>query len=555
MRILKGGGVCGGVTFGKLYIFKKSEKSVKRTHIENVDAELERFEAARAKAMEQLGALYDKALAEVGEANAMIFEIHQMMLDDEDYINSVKSIIAEQTLNAETAVAVTADNFAEMFASMDDSYMQARAADVKDISERIINILSGTDEAGIDANEPVIIAAENLAPSETVQMDKSKILAFVTEQGSSNSHTSILARTMNIPAVVCVKDLMNSEYHMKDAIVDGSEGVIYIEPDDAVIAEMTAKRMNEEKQRAILNELKNVKPVTKDGQEILIYANIGSPEDLPLVYSNGGQGVGLFRSEFLYLESDHYPTEDEQFAAYKKSVEKMAGKRVVIRTLDIGADKQVDYFDMPKEENPAMGVRAIRICLNRPDIFRTQLRALLRASAYGKLSIMFPMITSVDEVRRIKEIVKNVKTELRTEGIGFDENIELGIMIETPSAAIISDLLAKEVDFFSIGTNDLTQYTMAIDRQNPEAEKFCDRHHTSILRLIKTVTDNAHNNGIWVGICGELGADMELTEFFLSIGVDELSVSPGRILPLKNKVLKTDVGRVRRECFEKYLKY
>lgn len=555
MLILKGGGVCGGVAFGKLYLFKKQENRVKREHIEDVKAETERFEAARAKAAEQLNSLYEKALAEVGETNAMIFEIHQMMLEDEDYINSIKTIIADQKLNAETAVAMTADNFAEMFASMDDSYMQARAADVKDISERVINILSDVGETGIDTAEPVIIAAENLAPSETVQLDKSKILAFVTEQGSSNSHTSILARTMNIPAVVCVRELMNSENHMKDAIVDGSTGTVYIDPDENIIAEMTAKRMNDEKQRAILNKLKNVKPVTKDGQEILIYANIGTPDDLPLVYSNGGQGVGLFRSEFIYLESDHYPTEDEQFTAYKNSVEKMSGKRVIIRTLDIGADKQVDYFDMPKEENPAMGVRAIRICLNRQDIFRTQLRALLRASAYGKLAIMFPMITSVEEVRQIKEIVESVKSELRSEGIGFDENIELGIMIETPSAAIISDLLAKEVDFFSIGTNDLTQYTLAIDRQNPEAEKFCNKYHTSLLRLIKTVVDNAHNNGIWAGICGELGADMELTEFFLSIGVDELSVSPGRILPLKNKVIETDVSKIRKECFKKYLQF
>ena len=554
MRILKGTGVCGGIAFGKLYLFSKTEKTVKRTHVEDTESEISRFEKAQQEALEQLEALHDKALAEVGEANAMIFEIHQMMLCDEDYLNSIKSIISDQGINAETAVAVTADNFAEMFSSMDDEYMKERAADVKDISERVIGILSGTGNVGTDYSEPVIIAAEDLAPSETVQLDKSKILAFVTEKGSSNSHTSILARTMNIPAVVGVEGLMDGNDGMKDAIVDGGTGTIYIEPDETTVSQMREKREDDIRRREMLDRLKNVNPVTKDGQEILLYANIGTPDDLPLVYANGGQGVGLFRSEFIYLESDHYPTEDEQFAVYKKSLEKMAGKRVVIRTLDIGADKQVDYFDMPKEENPAMGVRAIRICLNRPEIFRTQLRALLRASAYGKLAIMFPMITSVDEVKRIKAIVEDVKSELRSEEIKFDENIELGIMIETPAAAIVSDRLAKEVDFFSVGTNDLTQYTLAIDRQNSEAEKFCDAHHESILRFIKIAADNAHANGIWIGICGELGADISLTEFFLSIGIDELSVSPGKIPELKNKVIETDVTAVKGRVGE-YLKY
>ena len=554
MRILKGTGVCGGIAFGKLYLFSKTEKTVKRTHVEDTESEISRFEKAQQEALEQLEALHDKALAEVGKANAMIFEIHQMMLCDEDYLNSIKSIISDQGINAETAVAVTADNFAEMFSSMDDEYMKERAADVKDISERVIGILSGTGNVGTDYSEPVIIAAEDLAPSETVQLDKSKILAFVTEKGSSNSHTSILARTMNIPAVVGVEGLMDGNDGMKDAIVDGGTGTIYIEPDETTVSQMREKREDDIRRREMLDRLKNVNPVTKDGQEILLYANIGTPDDLPLVYANGGQGVGLFRSEFIYLESDHYPTEDEQFAVYKKSLEKMAGKRVVIRTLDIGADKQVDYFDMPKEENPAMGVRAIRICLNRPEIFRTQLRALLRASAYGKLAIMFPMITSVDEVKRIKAIVEDVKSELRSEEIKFDENIELGIMIETPAAAIVSDRLAKEVDFFSVGTNDLTQYTLAIDRQNSEAEKFCDAHHESILRFIKIAADNAHANGIWIGICGELGADISLTEFFLSIGIDELSVSPGKIPELKNKVIETDVTAVKGRVGE-YLKY
>ena len=551
MITIKGQGVCGGVAFGKLYLFQKSSSIVKRTHIEDTESELKRFENARETAIKQLKELHDKAVLEVGEENAMIFEIHQMMLSDEDYLESIRSIISSQKLNAETAVANTADNFAEMFASMDDSYMQARAADVRDISERIIKVLSDASSGGINSDSPVVLAAEDLAPSETVQLDKSKILAFVTEKGSTNSHTSILARTMDIPAVIGAAGIMNPEGNMKDVIVDGFTGMVYIDPDMNMVLEMQKKRAESEKKKKLLNQLRGVKPVTKDGKSILLYANIGNPDDLPAVYANDAQGVGLFRSEFIYLESKTYPTEDEQFAIYKKAAEKMCGKRIIIRTLDIGADKNVDYFEMPKEENPAMGVRAIRICLTRPQIFKTQLRALYRASAFGKIAIMFPMITSVSEVKEIKKICEEVKSELKAENVQFNEKIELGIMIETPAAAIISDKLAKEVDFFSIGTNDLTQYTMAVDRQNQDAARFCDPHHLSVLRLIKLVVDNSHKQGIWTGICGELGADTELTEMFLAMGVDELSVSPGSILPLKKKVLDTDVSAIKQEMLDK----
>lgn len=547
MITIKGKGVCGGVAFGKLYLFKKASSMVKREHVENTEAELKRFEDARETTIGQLKDLYNKALAEVGEENAMIFEIHQMMLEDEDYLESIRSIISDRKLNAETAVANTADNFAEMFASMDDSYMQARAADVRDISERIITVLSNASSGGINSDVPVILAAEDLAPSETVQLDKSKILAFVTEKGSSNSHTSILARTMNIPAVIGADGIMSSGSDMNDVIVDGFTGTVYVDPDMHTVLEMQKKKDESDKKKELLKQLKGVKPVTKDGQSIMLYANIGNPDDLPAVYANDAQGVGLFRSEFIYLESKTYPTEDEQFAIYKKSAEKMAGKRIIIRTLDIGADKNVDYFEMPKEDNPAMGVRAIRICLTRPQLFKTQLRALYRASAFGKIAIMFPMITSVGEVRRIKEICEEVKAELTEEGTPFNNNIELGIMIETPAAAVISDKLAQEVDFFSIGTNDLIQYTMAVDRQNQEAAHFCDTHHLSVLRLIKMVVDNSHKYGIWTGICGELGADTELTELFLAMGVDELSVSPGALLPIKKKVLDTDVSKIKQK--------
>ena len=551
MITIKGQGVCGGIAFGKLYLFKKNKSIIKRTKIEDTKSELKRFEKARKDTINQLEKLYKKALLEVGEDNAMIFEIHRMMLDDEDYLQSVRSIIENQNLNAEMAVANTSDNFAEMFSSMDDSYMQARAADVKDVSERLVSVLTNSSENGINSAAPVIIAAEDLAPSETVQLDKSKILAFVTEQGSSGSHTSILARTMNIPAVIGAEGIMECEGNTADAIVDGFTGEVYINPDMRTVLEMQKKKAEADRQKELLKQLKGVKPITKDGHEIMLYANIGGLEDLSAVYANDAGGVGLFRSEFIYLESKTYPTEDEQFLVYKKAAEKMFGKRIIIRTLDIGADKNVDYFEMPKEENPAMGVRAIRICLTRPQLFKTQLRALYRASVFGKIAIMFPMITSVSEVKRIKEICKEVREELESENIPFNEKTEIGIMIETPAAALISDKLAGEVDFFSIGTNDLTQYTLAIDRQNSAAEHFCDAHHLAVLRLIKLVVDNSHKHGIWTGICGELGADTELTEMFLAMGIDELSVSPGAILPIKKKILETDVSRIREELLRR----
>ncbi|MCD8390551.1 MAG: phosphoenolpyruvate--protein phosphotransferase [Firmicutes bacterium] len=550
MITIQGQGVCGGIAFGKLYRMTKGESKVKRAHISDADAEIKRFEAARARAYDELGGLYEKALGEVGEENAMIFQIHQMMLDDADYLESIRSIIADQKLNAETAVAMTADNFAEMFASMDDSYMQARAADVRDISERVITVLAGGVDGGINSSEPVIIAAEDLAPSETVQLEKSKILAFVTEKGSASSHTSILARTMNIPAVIGAAGITDKKYENAEAIVDGFGGKIYIEPNEEIVKEMTERKAELDKENELLSSLKGVKARTKDGQSMLLYANIGHIDDIAPAFKNGAEGVGLFRSEFIYLESKTYPTEDEQFSVYKAALEKMAGKRVIIRTLDIGADKRVDYFDMPAEENPAMGVRAIRICLTRPELFKTQLRALYRASAFGRLGIMFPMIVSVEEVTEIKRICAEVRAELKDEGVPFDEKAELGIMIETPAAALISDKLAREVDFFSIGTNDLTQYTTAVDRQNPTAARFCNERHTAVLRLIKMVVDNSHKCGIWTGICGELGADESLTELFLAMGVDELSVSPGRILPIKKKVLDTDVSEIRDAALE-----
>lgn len=551
MVTIKGQGVCGGVAFGKLYVLKKTSNVIKRERVDDTEAELARFEDARKKTMLRLGALYDKAVAEVGESSAMIFEIHRMMLEDEDYISSIHSIITNQKLNAETAVANTSDNFAEIFTAMDDSYMQARAADVRDISERLIGVLSDSATDEIHSDIPVILAAEDLAPSETVQLDKSKIMAIVTEKGSANSHTAILARTLNIPAVIGAKGITDNGESTDDVIVDGFTGTVYISPDMNTVLAMQKKKDEADSKKKLLNKLKGVKPVTKDGQSILLYANIGNPGDLPQAYANDAQGVGLFRSEFIYLERNSYPTEDEQFAVYKKSAEKMGGKRIIIRTLDIGADKQADYFELPREENPAMGVRAIRICLTRPQLFKTQLRALYRASAYGNIAIMFPMITSVNEVKRIKEICSEVRDELKAEKIPFNENTPLGIMIETPAAALISDKLADEVDFFSIGTNDLTQYTLAVDRQNRAAEQFCDTHHLSVLRLIKTVVDNAHKGGIWAGICGELGADTSLTEMFLAMGVDELSVSPGAILPIKKKVLETDVSAVRDEFLAK----
>lgn len=539
MIIIKGQPVSEGISFGKLEIMNKKEPRVHREKISNTDEELKRFDSALEEAKKQLKTLFNKAVNEVGEDNAMIFEIHRMMLEDEDYINSIHSHISERHLNAESAVSLTCDSFADMFSSMEDAYMKERASDVKDISTRLISILSDFKVETIPSNEPVIIAASDLVPSETVQLDKTKILAFVTEKGSSNSHTAILARTMNIPAIIGAEGITEAKYLNSEIIVDGFSGEIFIDPDMKTIIRMQEKKQEYEKNKQMLKKLKGVSPITKDGKLILLYANIGSLNDMPSVYSNDAMGVGLFRSEFIYLESDTYPDEDKQFTIYKSAAEKALGKQVIIRTLDVGADKSIDYFHIPKEENPALGMRAIRICLSRPGIFKTQLRALYRATAFGKISIMFPMITSLKEIREIKKICNEVKNELRKEKISFCEDTPLGIMIETPGAALISDILAKEVDFFSIGTNDLTQYTLAADRQNPALNAFFDPQHPSVLRLIKLTVENAHAAGIWCGVCGELAADTEFTETLLSLGVDELSVSPSHILPLKQKILES----------------
>ena len=536
MEVIQGKSIFGGIAIGPIYFFTKEQKQVKRTKIEDAAAEIKRYEDACEAAKEQLGELYEKALKEVGESGAQIFEVHQMMLEDDDYNDSVKSIIETQMVNAEYAVATTGDNFAAMFAAMEDEYFQARAVDMKDISERVIDVLMGIGEAK-SWDEPSIIVAEDLAPSETVQFDKSKLLGFVTKLGSSNSHTAILARTMNIPALIQID--IQEEWNGKMAVIDGFSGEFYIDPEPEILEKYQAKKEEQEAHRRLLAEQKGKPTVTKGGKAIKLFANIGSVSDLPAAMSNDAGGIGLFRSEFLYLESETYPTEDEQFKAYKMVAETMAGKKVIIRTLDIGADKQVDYFDLDKEENPAMGLRAIRICLTRPEIFKTQLRALLRASAYGNIAVMYPMIISVEEVRQIKAIMEDVKKELDDAGIAYG-NVEQGIMIETPAAAIISDELAKEVDFFSIGTNDLTQYTLAIDRQNAKLDEFYDPHHEAVLRMIEMVVDNAHKAGIWAGICGELGADMELTERFLAMGVDELSVSPTFIYPVRQIIREYD---------------
>lgn len=544
MTTLKGKGVYGAIALGRISVFTRREASVKRTHIEDIEAEKARLTKAKEKATEQLCAIYEKALKEVGEANAQIFEIHQMMIEDEDYNESIESIIETQSVNAEYAVAVTADNFSEMFASMDDAYMQARSADVKDISNRIISCLS--DEGGSDAvsDEKVIICADDLAPSETVQLNKDKVLAFVTAFGSSNSHTAILARNMNIPAVIGVgTELLNTVKSGVFAAVDGYTGEIFIDPDEETVARLEKKRKEDEEKKHLLQELKGKENVTLDGRKINIYANIGSVDNIGAVLANDAGGIGLFRSEFLYLESSDYPTEEQQFAAYKRVLESMAGKKVIIRTLDIGADKQVDYFGLEKEENPALGYRAIRICLTRPEIFRTQLRALYRASAYGNLGIMFPMITSVSEVEKILEMCSEVKEQLKSEGVEVSDKVELGIMIETPAAAIISDKLAPMVNFFSVGTNDLTQYTLACDRQNANIEQFVDTHHEAILRLIEMSAENAHKHGTWIGICGELAADTSLTETFLRMGIDELSVSPTFVLKVRDAVIKCDLSK------------
>lgn len=551
MKVVNGKSVFGGVAIGKISVYNKEQQQIERYHVENVEDEVKRFEAAKQTALGQLHDLYEKALAEVGEANAMIFEVHQMMMEDLDYNESITNMITTQKVNAEYAVGVTADNFAQMFSSMDDAYMKERAADVKDISERLVTVLSGKNGSGNKFSEPVIILADDLAPSETVQLDKEKVLAFVTRQGSSNSHTAILARTMNIPALIGVDVDINADYNGVKAIVNGFSGEFIIEPDAETEAVNEARRQEEIKKKELLQQMKGQETVTLDGQKLNLYANIGNVEDVASVLQNDAGGIGLFRSEFLYLESNDYPTEEEQFQKYRQVVETMHGKKVIIRTLDIGADKQVDYFNMDKEENPALGYRAIRICLDRKEIFRTQLRALFRASAFGKLSIMFPMIISVNEVREIKKMVGEVKAELKEQGIAYSDDVELGIMIETPASVMISDLLAKEVDFFSIGTNDLTQYTLAIDRQNPKLDPIYDPHHLAVLRMIKTVVDNAHANGIWAGICGELGADPELTELFLAMGLDELSVSPSLILGLRKAIRSTDVSKIKEEMLAK----
>lgn len=533
---ISGKSVFGGVSIGKLLFYQRKEKVIKRIHVDNVDDEWNRFQSAKNTAVSQLKGLYEKALNDVGEANAMIFEIHQMMLEDLDYLESIENIIRTQEVNAEYAVATTADNFAKMFAAMDDAYMQGRAADVKDVSERVLDILCGVSGGMKEMDEPCIIAADDLAPSETVQLDKSKVLGFATMYGSSNSHTAILARTMNIPAVIGLGEALRQEYDGKDAVIDGFTGTLYIEPDEETLKEMQEKRAKDLEQKALLETLKGKENVTKSGQKINVYANIGNVSDLGAVLKNDAGGIGLFRSEFLYLENTDFPTEEQQFSVYRQVAESMAGKKVIIRTLDIGADKQVDYFGLDKEENPALGYRAIRICLTRPEIFKTQLRALYRAAMFGNISIMFPMIISVKEVLKIKEIIAEVKAELKEEGIPYKEDVELGIMIETPAAVIVSRELAKEVDFFSVGTNDLTQYTLAIDRQNSKLDEFYDPHHPAVLSMIKMAAENAHAEGAWIGICGELGADLELTEEFLKMGLDELSVSPSMVLPLRKRI-------------------
>ena len=540
MNKYTGKSVFGGIAIGKIMVYEKGEHQVKRVKITDAEAEKNRYYEAVEIAFKQLGELHDKALREVGEANAAIFEIHQMMLEDDDYKESVEHIIESQMVNAEYAIAQTGDNFSQMFAAMDDEYMRGRAADVKDITERLLGILSGNTGSGVDVDEPVIMVAEDLAPSETVQMDKSKILSFVTQKGSVNSHTAILARTMGIPALIGSDIVIDESLNGKLGVVDGTNGVVYIEPDEATLSAMQEEQRKDNEKKALLQELKGKEDVTLDGKKIKLYSNIGNIKDLANVIANDAAGIGLFRSEFIYLESDTFPTEEEQFNIYRTVAESMAGKPVIIRTLDIGADKQCDYFGLDKEDNPALGLRAIRICLTRPEIFKTQLRALYRASAYGNISIMYPMIISEQEVDKIKVIENEVKDELTEQGIEFG-NPKSGIMIETPAAVIMSRQLAKKVDFFSIGTNDLTQYTLAIDRQNTKLDDFYDAHHPAILAMIRMVVENAHAEGIWAGICGELGADTTLTEEFLKMGVDELSVSPGSILPLRKIILETDV--------------
>lgn len=544
MKKYTGKSVFAGVAIGKVMLYDKGQQQVKRKKVEDTEHEVARYQEACEKAKEELACLYDKALKEVGESGAAIFEIHQMMLDDDDYIESVKNIIETQMVNAEYAVAQTGDNFFQMFSAMDDEYMRGRAADVKDITERIINILMGGRRGGINSDEPVIVLAEDLAPSETVQMDKSKILSFVSEKGSVNSHTSILARTMGIPALIGADVPLDESVDGHMGIVDGNNGYLYIDPDDETLEIMRKEQKKDSEKKELLLQLKGKEDVTLDGIHIKLYANIGNIKDVVNVLNNDAAGIGLFRSEFIYLERDTYPTEEEQFSIYRKVAESMAGKPVIIRTLDIGADKQAEYFNLGKEENPALGLRAIRICLQRPEVFKTQLRALYRASAYGNISIMYPMVTSVSEIDRIKAIEQEVKEELARDGISMG-NPKTGIMIETPAAVIISRELAKKVDFFSIGTNDLTQYTLAIDRQNSNLDEFYDSHHPAVLEMIRMVVDNAHKEGIWAGICGELGADTTLTKEFLSMGVDELSVSAGKLLAIRKIIRETDTSKIK----------
>ena len=536
MITLTGKSVFGGVAIGRIAFYKRNEITIKRTHVDDIEGEVKRFETAKEKAVAQLQELYNKAMEDVGESNAMIFEIHQMMLEDLDYVESIVNIITTQKVNAEYAIGTTTDNFAAMFQAMDDAYMQGRAADVKDVSERLLQVLSDNSTDAMKMDEPSIIAADDLVPSETVQLDKEKALSFITMYGSANSHTAILARTMNIPAVISLGEDLKKEYDGKLAIVDGLEGKVYIEPDAKTMEAMQEKQRKDQEQKELLEQLKGKENITKSGQKVNLYANIGNLADVGAVLKNDAGGIGLFRSEFLYLESETYPTEEQQFSVYKTVAENMAGRKVIIRTLDIGADKQVDYFGLCKEENPAMGYRAIRICLTKPEIFKTQLRALYRASAFGQIAIMFPMIISVNEVRRIKDIIEEVKKELTEEGIAFRENVELGIMIETPAAVMVSRELAKEVDFFSVGTNDLTQYTLAIDRQNQKLDAFYDSHHPAVLEMIRMAAANAHAEGKWIGICGELAADLSLTETFLEMKIDELSVAPGMVLPLRKRI-------------------
>ena len=543
MKEYKGKSVFGGIAIGRIKVYNKSEQQVKRVHVDDTEHEKKRYYAAVDKAARQLQELYDKAVKEVGEANAAIFEMHQIMLTDDDYKESVENIIESQHVNAEYAVAQTGDNYADMFAAMEDEYMRGRSADVKDISERLINILSGFNASSMVSDEPVIIVAEDLAPSETVQLDKDKILSFVSVKGSVNSHTAILARTMGIPALIGTPVIPDNDIDGKMGIVDGNSGCLYVDPDNEKLGYYRKKRDEQLKQKELLQLLKGREDITIDGRRIKLYANIGNVKDVMTVKANDAAGIGLFRSEFIYLERDTFPTEEEQFNIYRTVAENMAGKPVIIRTLDIGADKQCDYFNMDKEDNPALGMRAIRICLTRTEIFKTQLRALYRASSYGNINIMYPMIANMWEIDRIKEIEKEVRDELKQQGINIG-NVQTGIMIETPAAVMQSDELAEKVDFFSIGTNDLTQYTLAVDRQNPKLDSFFDPHHPAVLKMIKMVVDNAHKAGIWAGICGELGADTSLTREFLKMGVDELSVSPGRILPIRKIILDTDVSQL-----------